>query len=347
MDSHDEYLWGTGLARPRHPPRRQLRQVPLVPEHHRPAVRRHGREPPAAPVRGDGRAADQDPDRDHAHRAARVRALGGGLHRPHLPQGLGQRRFFSANSAQKPKIFGQSDGGKAAETNYRLGTQLPYMFIMTRLAHYIKVLQREQIGSWKERADLERELNVWINQYVADMEDPSPSVRSCRPLRKAKITVSDVEGSRAGTGATSRCGRTSSTWVRPSRSRWSASSTRSSVMAQTVHLFLKANGKDIKGESTQPSMGRADSIECVSFELGGDQRPGVGFQPGHRPASARADHHPQAHRQGLAAPGEGAGAERGRRGDLQVLPTQSRRRRDHRAVLHRGRSRAAACSARS
>ena len=102
--------------------------------------------------------------------------------------------FFSANSTQKPKLFGQSADGKAAETNFRLGTQLPYMFIMTRLAHYIKVLQREQIGSWKERTDLERELNNWINQYVADMEDPSPSVRSSRPLRSAKITVSDVEG---------------------------------------------------------------------------------------------------------------------------------------------------------
>ena len=102
--------------------------------------------------------------------------------------------FFSANSTQRPKFFGQSADGKAAETNFRLGTQLPYMFIMTRLAHYIKVLQREQIGSWKERSDLERELNNWINQYVADMEDPAPSVRSSRPLRAAKITVSDVEG---------------------------------------------------------------------------------------------------------------------------------------------------------
>ncbi len=37
-------------------------------------------------------------------------------------------------------------------------------------------------------------------------------------------------------------------------------------MAETVHLFLKANGKDIKGQSFQSSMGRADSIECVYFE---------------------------------------------------------------------------------
>ncbi len=102
--------------------------------------------------------------------------------------------FFSANSVQKPKLFGNSADGKAAETNYRLGTQLPYMFIMTRLAHYIKVLQREQLGSWKERGTLERELNAWISQYVADMDDPAPSVRSQRPLRQAEITVEDVEG---------------------------------------------------------------------------------------------------------------------------------------------------------
>ncbi len=102
--------------------------------------------------------------------------------------------FFSANSCQKPKMFGNTAEGKEAETNYRLGTQLPYMFIITRLSHYIKVLQREQIGSWKERSDLERELNNWISQYVADMENPAPEVRSRRPLRKAQITVEDVAG---------------------------------------------------------------------------------------------------------------------------------------------------------
>ncbi|CAM3067671.1 type VI secretion system contractile sheath large subunit [Corallococcus sp. ZKHCc1 1396] len=102
--------------------------------------------------------------------------------------------FFSANSTQKPKFFGSSPEAKAAETNYRLGTQLPYMFIMTRLAHYVKVLQREQIGSWKERADLERELNQWMSQYIADMDDPAPAVRSRRPLRAARVTVEDVEG---------------------------------------------------------------------------------------------------------------------------------------------------------
>lgn len=102
--------------------------------------------------------------------------------------------FFSANSAQKPKTYGNTAEGKIAETNYKLGTQLPYMFVVDRLAHYIKVLQRENIGSWKEKSDIQDELNKWISQYVADMEAPTPAVRSQRPLRQASIVVDDVEG---------------------------------------------------------------------------------------------------------------------------------------------------------
>ena len=39
-------------------------------------------------------------------------------------------------------------------------------------------------------------------------------------------------------------------------------------MAETVHLYLKSNGTDINGESTQTSLGRENSIECVYFEQG-------------------------------------------------------------------------------
>jgi len=102
--------------------------------------------------------------------------------------------FFSANSAMKPKFFGNSEEAKQQELNHRLSTQLPYMFIVNRLAHYLKVLQRENLGSWKERTDIERELNTWLNGYIADQENPSPMVRSQRPLRAAKVHVEDVEG---------------------------------------------------------------------------------------------------------------------------------------------------------
>lgn len=111
-----------------------------------------------------------------------------------MRKGSDNAAFFSANSIQKAKIFPNTKEGKEAETNYKLGTQLPYMMIINRLAHYVKVLQREQIGAWKERQDLERELNGWIKQYVADQENPPADVRSRRPLRAAKIEVMDVDG---------------------------------------------------------------------------------------------------------------------------------------------------------
>jgi type VI secretion system protein ImpC len=111
-----------------------------------------------------------------------------------MRKGSDNAAFFSANSIQKPKVFPKTKEGQMAQTNYKLGTQLPYMMIINRLAHYIKVLQREKIGSWKERQDLERELNSWIRQYVADQENPPADVRSRKPLREASIEVSDVEG---------------------------------------------------------------------------------------------------------------------------------------------------------
>ncbi|MGH0034606.1 MAG: type VI secretion system tube protein TssD [Myxococcota bacterium] len=36
-------------------------------------------------------------------------------------------------------------------------------------------------------------------------------------------------------------------------------------MALSVHLFMKANGTDVHGDSTVTSMERADSIECVAY----------------------------------------------------------------------------------
>ncbi|MDR2354185.1 MAG: type VI secretion system contractile sheath large subunit [Deltaproteobacteria bacterium] len=102
--------------------------------------------------------------------------------------------FFSANSVLAPKIYPNTEEGKAAELNYKLSTQLPYMMIMNRLAHYVKVMQRENIGTWKERGELERELNKWLSQYVTEMDNPDPTTRSKRPLRMANIQVNDVEG---------------------------------------------------------------------------------------------------------------------------------------------------------
>lgn len=48
---------------------------------------------------------------------------------------------------------------------------------------------------------------------------------------------------------------------------FSAATTRSAHAAETVHLFAKDGKGDVKGETSQKSLGRADSIECVEFEV--------------------------------------------------------------------------------
>jgi len=111
-----------------------------------------------------------------------------------MRKGSNNAAFFAAQSAQAPKIYPNTPEGNAAALNYKLGTQLPYLFAITRMSHYIKVLQREHIGSWKERSDLERELNTWAKQYVANQENPSAEIRSQRPFKEIAINVDDVDG---------------------------------------------------------------------------------------------------------------------------------------------------------
>ncbi len=111
--------------------------------------------------------------------------------------GWNQACFFSANSAQKPRYFGSSEEGQAAEANYRLGTQLPYMFIMTRVMQYLKMMHRSHFEAWAARSDVEKELNDWVGQFVADRNPMPQGTRGRRMLRKARILVresADEEG---------------------------------------------------------------------------------------------------------------------------------------------------------
>lgn len=97
--------------------------------------------------------------------------------------------FFSANSAQKPAIYDTRE----ATANSRINGRLPYIFLLSRIAHYLKLIQRENIGSTKDRRLLELELNHWIKNLVTEMTDPGDSLQASHPLREAKVTVEDMD----------------------------------------------------------------------------------------------------------------------------------------------------------
>ncbi len=99
--------------------------------------------------------------------------------------------FYSAYSVRRPKTG--SSAFREPQPNEIIEAQLPYSFIVCRFAHYIKAIQRDNIGATKTRVELEKELNRWLIQYVSDMDNPAPGVRARRPLRKAKIEVYEID----------------------------------------------------------------------------------------------------------------------------------------------------------
>jgi type VI secretion system protein ImpC len=98
--------------------------------------------------------------------------------------------FFGAQSAQKPKKY-DSD---AANANAGLSAQLQYMFAVCRIAHYMKAMMRDKIGSFASASNVENFLNRWISQYVTTDDQATQDVKAQYPLREASVEVSEVPG---------------------------------------------------------------------------------------------------------------------------------------------------------
>ena len=108
------------------------------------------------------------------------------LHR----KGTDSAVFLGGQSLQKPQEYDDPD----ATANANLAARLPYLFSTCRFAHYLKCIVRDKVGSFKERADMERWLNEWITQYVEADPGASEEGKAKRPLAAAEVVVEEVEG---------------------------------------------------------------------------------------------------------------------------------------------------------
>jgi type VI secretion system protein ImpC len=105
-------------------------------------------------------------------------------------KGTDKAAFFSVQSAQKPKIY-DSD---AATANARISAQLPYIFAVSRFAHYLKAIMRDKIGGFASRDEVQRFLNNWINNYVVSNDDVGFEMKAKNPLKEARVEVVEVPG---------------------------------------------------------------------------------------------------------------------------------------------------------
>lgn len=98
--------------------------------------------------------------------------------------------FFGAQTTQKPKSFHDLD----ASANAAISARLPYIMATSRIAHFLKVMARDKIGSFLEAKDAEEWLNTWIKQYVNGSATANAEMKARYPLAEAKVQVKEVPG---------------------------------------------------------------------------------------------------------------------------------------------------------
>jgi type VI secretion system protein ImpC len=98
--------------------------------------------------------------------------------------------FFGAQSVQKAKKYNTD----AANANAVLSAQLQYIFASCRIAHYLKSMMRDKIGSFAAASSIEKHLNDWLARYVVMDDSASQEVKAQYPLREASVQVSEVPG---------------------------------------------------------------------------------------------------------------------------------------------------------
>lgn len=105
-------------------------------------------------------------------------------------KGTPNAAFFSVQSVNKPKVYDKD----AATANARLSAQLPYIFAVSRFAHYLKAIMRDKIGGYTSRSEVERYLNTWINNYTIANDDAGLELKAKHPLKEARVDVAEIPG---------------------------------------------------------------------------------------------------------------------------------------------------------
>ena len=98
--------------------------------------------------------------------------------------------FFGAQTAQKPKKFDDP----SASANAEISARLPYIMATSRIAHFLKIMARDKVGSFMEASDAEEWLNRWISNYVNASPGASAEMKARYPLAEAHIEVKETPG---------------------------------------------------------------------------------------------------------------------------------------------------------
>lgn len=98
-------------------------------------------------------------------------------------KGTADACFFSCQSIKKPKKFKDPQDTE----NSQLVTNISYTFSITRIAHYIKCIMRDNIGTSADDKYINKIIQDWLSQFVTTVVDPDNLTLKYYPFKAATV----------------------------------------------------------------------------------------------------------------------------------------------------------------
>lgn len=105
-------------------------------------------------------------------------------------KGTADACFFSCQSLKKAKKFKDPKDSE----NSQLVTNISYSFSITRIAHYVKCIMRDNIGSSADAPYIAKTLNDWVFKYVTTVVNPDDLTLRYYPFKAAAVEVAERPG---------------------------------------------------------------------------------------------------------------------------------------------------------
>lgn len=98
--------------------------------------------------------------------------------------------FYNNQSIQLPQVHNT----KYATVNDKLSTMLQHILCASRMAHYIKIIMRDKVGSFHSASDCEDYLRDWLYEYSTGREDLNWEDQARYPLKNGSVSVKEHPG---------------------------------------------------------------------------------------------------------------------------------------------------------
>lgn len=105
-------------------------------------------------------------------------------------KGSSEACFFSCQSLKKAIKFKDPKDSE----NSQLVSNLSYTMSITRIAHYIKCIMRDNIGTTADAAYIQNKLSTWISRYVTTVINPDDLTLRYYPFKAAAVEVINRPG---------------------------------------------------------------------------------------------------------------------------------------------------------